>query len=61
LLFSHFKLILIWDGQFIRSNCKNNKEKGHSKYADRDASYFRYNGIKKEVGYDPGIPYATVP
>jgi len=50
--------ILIWDGQFIRSNCNNNKKKGHQKYTDSDAGYCRHNGIKKGVGYDPGILYA---
>jgi hypothetical protein len=50
--------ILIWDGQFIRSNCNNNKKKGHQKYTDTDAGYCRHNGIKKGVGYDPGILYA---
>ena len=50
--------ILIWDGQFIRSNCSNNKEKGQPNYNDPDAGYCRHNGIKKGVGYDPGILYA---
>jgi len=50
--------ILIWDGQFIRSNSNNNKKKEHSKYTDPDAGYCRHNGIKKGVGYDPGILYA---
>jgi len=50
--------ILIWDGQFIRSNCNNNKEKGSLVYNDPDAGYCRHNGIKKGVGYDPGILYA---
>ena len=50
--------ILIWDGQFIRSNCNNNKKKGHSTYTDPEAGYCRHNGMKKGVGYDPGILYA---
>jgi hypothetical protein len=50
--------ILIWDGQFIRSNCKNNKEEGKEVYNDPDAGYCRHNGTKKGVGYDPGILYA---
>ncbi len=50
--------ILIWDGQFIRSNCNNNKDKKSHVYSDPDAGYCRHNGIKKEVGYDPGILYA---
>lgn len=50
--------ILIWDGQFIRSNCSNNKEKDKEHYNDPDAGYCRHNGTKKGVGYDPGILYA---
>ena len=50
--------ILIWDGQFIHSNCNNNREKGSPVYNDPDAGYCRHNGIKKGVGYDPGILYA---
>jgi len=50
--------ILIWDGQFIRSNCKNNKEKDRSTYNDPDAGFGRHIGTKKGVGYDPGILYA---
>ena len=50
--------VLIWDGQFIRSNCNNNKKKGEINYNDPDAGYCRHNGIKKGVGYDPGILYA---
>ena len=50
--------ILIWDGQFIRSNCNNNKEKKSPVYNDPDAGYCRHNGVKKGVGYDPGILYA---
>ncbi len=50
--------ILIWDGQFIRSNCNNNKDKDKGRYNDPDAEYCRHNGTKKGVGYDPGILYA---
>ena len=50
--------ILIWDGQFIRSNCNNNKEKGNPAYSDPEAGYCRHNSIKRGVGYDPGILYA---
>ncbi|MBN1800829.1 MAG: hypothetical protein JW891_04940 [Candidatus Lokiarchaeota archaeon] len=50
--------ILIWDGQFVKSNCNNNKKKGNIKYNDPDAGYCRHNGIKKGVGYDPGILHA---
>lgn len=50
--------ILIWDGQFIRSNCNNNKNEETDEYNDPDAGYCRHNGKKKGVGYDPGILYA---
>jgi hypothetical protein len=50
--------ILIWDGQFLRSNCNNNKPKDSDVYNDPDAGYCRHNGKKKGVGYDPGILYA---
>ena len=50
--------MLIWDGQFIRSNCNNNKNKDKDAYNDPDAGYCRHNGTKKGVGYDPGILYA---
>ncbi len=49
--------ILIWDGQFIHSNCSDNKTKGSEFYNDPEAGYCRHNGIKKGVGYDPGILY----
>jgi len=50
--------ILIWDSQFIRSNCKNNKDTNKSTYNDPDVGYGRHIGTKKGVGYDPGILYA---
>jgi hypothetical protein len=50
--------ILIWDGQFLRSNCNNNKSEDKREYNDPDAGYCRHNGKKKGVGYDPGILYA---
>ncbi len=47
--------ILLWDGQFVRSNCNNNfkdeQAKKAKKYNDPDAGYGRHNGIKKGVGY----------
>ena len=49
--------ILIWDGQFIRSNCSNNKNGNKLTYNDPDAGYCRHIGVKKGVGYDPGIIY----
>lgn len=50
--------VLIWDGQFIRSNCNNNKNAGKAVYNDPDAGYCHHNATKKGVGYDPGILYA---
>jgi hypothetical protein len=50
--------ILIWDGQFIRSNCENNKKKTTQQFADSDAGYYRHTGKKMGVGYVPGILYA---
>lgn len=50
--------ILIWDGQFIKSNCSDNKDGDKNEYNDPDAGYCRHNGKKKGVGYDPGILYA---
>ena len=50
--------ILIWDRQFLRSNCKNNKEENKEVYNDSDAGYCRHNGKERGVGYDPGILYA---
>ena len=48
--------ILIWDGQFIRSDCNNNfkdkEAKRAKKYNDTDAGYCRHNGVKKDVGYE---------
>lgn len=50
--------ILIWDGQFIRSNCNNNKTNDKDTYNDLEAGYCCHIGVKKGVGYDPGILYA---
>ncbi|MBD3341843.1 MAG: transposase [Candidatus Lokiarchaeota archaeon] len=50
--------VLIWDGQFLRSNCNNNKDEDKGEYNDPEAGYCRHNGKKKGVGYDPGILYA---
>ncbi len=49
--------VLIWDGQFIRSNCGNNASKETGKYTDPDAGYGRHVGKKLGVGYQPGILY----
>lgn len=48
--------ILIWDGQFMRSNSNNNyKDEIHKKskkYNDSEAGYHRHNGQHKGVGYE---------
>ncbi|MHA1618216.1 MAG: transposase [Promethearchaeota archaeon] len=48
--------ILLWDGQFVRTNCNNNYKDKASKqakrYNDPDAGYNRHNGVKKGVGYE---------
>ncbi len=53
--------ILLWDGQFIRSNCNNNfKDKAAKqakRYNDPDAGYNRHNGVKKGVGYEASNLY----
>ncbi|MHA1997289.1 MAG: transposase [Promethearchaeota archaeon] len=43
--------VLIWDGQFMRSNCNNNRNKATGEYNDPDAGYYRHNGKKLGVGY----------
>ncbi|HMF32596.1 MAG TPA: transposase [Candidatus Lokiarchaeia archaeon] len=49
--------VLIWDGQFIRSNSRNNARKDTGIYTDPDAGYARHIGKKLGVGYQPGILY----
>ncbi|MHA1618445.1 MAG: hypothetical protein ACTSVZ_04120, partial [Promethearchaeota archaeon] len=48
--------ILLWDRQFVRTNCNNNfKDKAAKqakRYNDPDAGYNRHNGVKKGVGYE---------
>jgi hypothetical protein len=48
--------ILVWDGQFVRSNCNNNfKDANHKaikQYNDPEAGYHRHNGQHKGVGYE---------
>jgi hypothetical protein len=48
--------ILVWDGQFMRSNCNNNYKDTHHKkmkqYNDPEAGYYRHNGQHKGVGYE---------
>lgn len=50
--------IIIWDGQFIRANCSNQKDKTTGKYTDPDAGYYRHNGKKLGVGYVASTFYA---
>jgi Transposase DDE domain len=54
--------ILLWDGQFVRSNCNNNFKdedaKKAKRYNDPDAGYCRHNGVKKGVGYEASNLYA---
>jgi len=50
--------VLILDGQFIHSNCNDNKNKEKGAYNDPDAGYCRHNGVKKGVGYDYAVVYA---
>ncbi len=50
--------VLIWDGQFIRSNSNNNKDKETGTYTDPDAGFARHIGKRLGVGYQPGILYA---
>lgn len=49
--------ILIWDGQFIRSNSNNNRNPNTGKYTDEEAGFSRHVGKRLGVGYDPGILY----
>jgi len=48
--------ILLWDGQFVRTNASNNfkdeKAKKARKYNDPDAGYGCHLGVKKGVGYE---------
>lgn len=50
--------ILVWDTQFIHSNCNDNKNKKKSTYNDRDAGYGRHIGKKLGVGYSVSNLYA---
>ncbi len=53
-----FEYMNIWDGQFMHSNCNDNKNKDKEHYNDPDAGYCRHLGVKKGLRYDPGILYA---
>ncbi|MCF2141378.1 MAG: transposase [Candidatus Lokiarchaeota archaeon] len=48
--------ILVWDGQFMKSNANNNykdaKHKTMKQYNDPEAGYHRHNGQHKGVGYE---------
>lgn len=50
--------VLLWDTQFIRSNCSNNKTGGRPDYNDPDAGYGRHQGRKDGVGYRISNLYA---
>lgn len=50
--------IIIWDGQFIRANCSNQKDKTTGKYTDPEAGYYRHDGKKLGVGYVASTYYA---
>lgn len=50
--------ILIWDCQFMRSNCNNNRNEQTGDYNDPDAGYYRHNGKKLGVGYKVSNLYA---
>jgi len=50
--------VLVWDTQFIRSNCSNNKRRGARNYTDPDAGYGRHRGKKLGVGYKISSLYA---
>jgi len=54
--------ILLWDGQFVRTNSSNNfkdeEAKKKKQYSDPDAGYGRHLGVKKGVGYEISNLYA---
>jgi len=43
---------LIWDAQFVRSNCNNNKNPQTKRYNDPDAGFCRHLNQRKGVGYE---------
>ncbi len=42
--------ILVFDGQFVHSNCNDNKNKTTGQYNDPEAEYYRHTGKKLGVG-----------
>lgn len=50
--------ILVWDTQFVHSNCSDNKDKKKKAYNDADAGYGRHTGKKLGVGYSVSNLYA---
>lgn len=50
--------VLIWDCQFLRSNCNNNRNDETGEYNDPEAGYYRHNGKKLGVGYKISNLYA---
>jgi hypothetical protein len=50
--------ILVWDCQFVHSNCNNNGNKQTKTYNDWHAGYGRHNGKKLGVGYKISRLYA---
>jgi hypothetical protein len=50
--------ILVWDTQFVHSNCSDNKDKKKKSYNDADAGYGRHIGKKLGVGYSVSNLYA---
>ena len=50
--------ILVFDGQFVRSNCNNNRKKDTGQYSDPEAGYYRHTGKKLGVGYVHWTLYA---
>jgi len=50
--------IAVLDGQFVRSNCNNNKNTQTNQYNDPEAGYYRHNGKKLGVGYVIWTVYA---
>lgn len=50
--------VAVLDGQFVRSNCNNNKNPDTNHYTDPDAGYYRHTGKKLGVGYVVWSVYA---
>lgn len=50
--------ILVWDCQFVHSNCNDNPNPKTKRYNDYDAGYGRHNGKKLGVGFKISRLYA---